>query len=82
MKKFVSICLLISHMYEKTKNAFLGTHHQGDFYFYHDVLSLMTSKETTQWMESKNILKHWILPEQGLKKGARYEKAPLKMHQS
>eukprot|EP00957_Ditylum_brightwellii_P192612 14664869-Ditylum_brightwellii.AAC.1 len=29
----------------------------------------MTSKEIIQWMESKNILKHWILPEQGLNKG-------------
>jgi hypothetical protein len=36
----------------------------------------MTSKETIQWMESKNILKHWILPEQGLNKGTRYENAP------
>eukprot|EP00957_Ditylum_brightwellii_P050515 3831612-Ditylum_brightwellii.AAC.1 len=36
----------------------------------------MTSTETIQRMESKNILKHWILPEQGLNKGTRYEKAP------
>eukprot|EP00957_Ditylum_brightwellii_P111967 8538834-Ditylum_brightwellii.AAC.1 len=36
----------------------------------------MTSKETIQWIESKNIVKHWILPEQGLNKGTRYENAP------
>eukprot|EP00957_Ditylum_brightwellii_P100685 7673287-Ditylum_brightwellii.AAC.1 len=26
-------------------------------------------------MQQENILKHWILPEQGLNKGMRYEKA-------
>eukprot|EP00957_Ditylum_brightwellii_P039712 3005017-Ditylum_brightwellii.AAC.1 len=29
----------------------------------------MTATETKQWMEEKGILKHWILPEQGLNKG-------------
>eukprot|EP00957_Ditylum_brightwellii_P065042 4933729-Ditylum_brightwellii.AAC.1 len=72
VKKFVSIHLLVSHMYEETKIAFLGTQHQDDLYFYHNALSLMTSKEIMQWMESKNIVKHWILPEQGLNKGTKY----------
>eukprot|EP00957_Ditylum_brightwellii_P070085 5323055-Ditylum_brightwellii.AAC.1 len=27
-------------------------------------------------MEEKGILKHWILPEQGLNKGTRYKNAP------
>eukprot|EP00957_Ditylum_brightwellii_P113404 8646648-Ditylum_brightwellii.AAC.1 len=36
----------------------------------------MTSKKTIEWMQQENILKHWILPEQGLNKGAKYEQAP------
>eukprot|EP00957_Ditylum_brightwellii_P133886 10209503-Ditylum_brightwellii.AAC.1 len=29
-----------------------------------------------EWMQAKGILKHWILPEQGLNKGMQYKNAP------
>ena len=46
MKKYVSIRSLVTHIYEETKSAFVGTVHENDFYFYHDALSLMSSKKT------------------------------------
>eukprot|EP00957_Ditylum_brightwellii_P032775 2484663-Ditylum_brightwellii.AAC.1 len=49
-----------------TPEAFEDTIHKDDFLFYHDALSLMTNKESLEWMREKNILKHWILPEEGL----------------
>ena len=76
MKKYMSICSLVLHMYTATKQAFSGTQHENDFLFYHDALSLMTSRETIEWMAEQNILQHWILPQQGLNKGTRYENAP------
>ena len=36
----------------------------------------MTAKETLDWMRNESILKHWILPEQNLNKGTRYENSP------
>ena len=42
MRKFVSICSLVWHIYAETKSAFLGTEHN---FFYHDALSLMTANE-------------------------------------
>ena len=37
----------------------------------------MMAKSTIDWMEKENMLKHWILPEQGLNDGTRYSKAPV-----
>jgi hypothetical protein len=36
------------------------------WFFYHDALSLMTAKDTMNWMEDKDYLKYWILPQQDL----------------
>eukprot|EP00957_Ditylum_brightwellii_P059805 4540625-Ditylum_brightwellii.AAC.1 len=36
----------------------------------------MTANGTVNWMREKRILKHWILPEQGLNKGIRYKNSP------
>jgi len=36
------------------------------FIFYHDALSLMTSKESITYMKTKGIYQHWLLPEAGL----------------
>ena len=54
-EKKVSITLLVWHMYAETKKAFLGTGHENDFFFYYDALSLMTAKETMEWMEEVDI---------------------------
>ena len=37
----------------------------------------MTAKETMQWMREKGYLKHWVLPEQGLNAGTRFEGRPV-----
>eukprot|EP00957_Ditylum_brightwellii_P115295 8791864-Ditylum_brightwellii.AAC.1 len=50
--------------------------HENDFFFYHGALSLMTAKETLDWMMNEGILKHLILPEQKLNKGTRYKHSP------
>ena len=42
------------------------TKHAGKKYFYHDALSLLTSKCTMKWMERMGYLKMWFRPEQGL----------------
>ena len=40
MKKYMSICSLVLHMYTATNQAFSGTQHENNFLFYHDALSL------------------------------------------
>ena len=66
MSPYVCISRLVEHMVEATKEVFVGTTYEDNFVFYHDALSLMTSKETKAWMSQKGYLKYWILPEQGL----------------
>eukprot|EP00957_Ditylum_brightwellii_P206457 15348502-Ditylum_brightwellii.AAC.1 len=58
------------------KKAFTGTEYEQDFFFYHDVLSLMASYETINWIQQEGILKHWILPEQVIISGTQYANAP------
>eukprot|EP00957_Ditylum_brightwellii_P039705 3004262-Ditylum_brightwellii.AAC.1 len=36
----------------------------------------MTATDNINWIHKKGILKHWILPEQGLKKGTRFKNSP------
>ena len=50
-----------------------GTSHAGDFFFYHDALSLMTAKETRKWMSEKGFMKKWLVPQNGVNGGTRYE---------
>ena len=66
LSPFVCITKLIEHMVQATREAFIGTKYEDDFVFYHDALSLMTSKDTKNWMREKGYLKYWILPEQNL----------------
>jgi hypothetical protein len=71
MKKNRSVRELFQHIVEESKRL-CG---EGCF-FYHDALSLMTSKETRDWARQEGHLKHWILPEQGLNKGTDWEFIP------
>eukprot|EP00957_Ditylum_brightwellii_P177910 13551307-Ditylum_brightwellii.AAC.1 len=36
----------------------------------------MTTTDNINWMQEKGILKYWILTEQGLNKGTRFENSP------
>ena len=56
----------ISHMMEESRRVMAGTKHQEDWKVYHDALSLMTAKETKQWMQQKGYLERWILPSDDL----------------
>ena len=53
-------------MYNRTKEAYQGTKYENNFFFYHDALFLMMSAKNRRWMAEQGILKHQILPENGL----------------
>jgi hypothetical protein len=65
-----SLCITsyITHMWDQTALAMHGTIHQDDWLVYHDALSLMTAKQTMEWMENtttpniKKYIDRWILP--------------------
>jgi hypothetical protein len=48
----------------------------GNFWLYHDALSLLTAKQTRREMQEKGYLKHWVLPELGLNKKTIYAERP------
>jgi hypothetical protein len=66
LSKYVCITEMIEFMMVSAAKVFKGTTHELDWVFYHDALSLMTAKETMEWMQQKGYLKRWILPENGL----------------
>jgi hypothetical protein len=55
MSSYVSIKKLIKHMYNATNDIFVGTVLEDDWVWYHNALSLMTSKETIMWMKEMII---------------------------
>ena len=77
MSKHVCITEMVQHIYDESKRIMMGTNYEDNWFFYHDALSLMTSKECKKWMDEKGILKHWILPENGLNDGTNYAKRPV-----
>ena len=48
-----------------------------NFWWYHNLLSMLTAKETRVEMECCGILCHWILPENGLNAGTKYAHCPV-----
>jgi hypothetical protein len=68
VRGLVCITKLITHIYTESQRQFNPTNdpEKDDWHFYHDTLSIMKSVEARAWMQSKGILKHWILPEAGL----------------
>jgi len=77
LKKYRCITDLVTHIYEESKKLFADTMFKDNWYFYHDALSLMTSKCTLEWMESKGYLKHWLLPKFDLNGDTRYAGRPI-----
>jgi len=59
LKPYTDVRDLIVHIAECTKKA-------GKKHFYHDALSLMTAKESIQFMKEKGYLDMWIRPQQNL----------------
>jgi predicted GIY-YIG superfamily endonuclease len=62
MAAYVSITDMIEFMVAESQRVMMGTYHEDDWFFYHDALSLMTAKETINWMREKDFLKRWLLP--------------------
>ena len=59
-----------------------GTKHENDWVFYHDALSLMTSRECKDWMVSKKIgnvsyMDKWLVPCNGCNAGTKYYGRPV-----
>lgn len=53
-------------MVKEAKAIMSATKYKNNAMFYHDALSLMTNKDTMDWMRENDLLQHWILPEQNL----------------
>ena len=51
MKKFINIRDLVIHM--ALDRLMLGTKYEGKAMFKHDALSLVTAKETREWMKKQ-----------------------------
>jgi hypothetical protein len=59
---YISITDMIEFMVGESQRVMKGTHHEDDWYFYHDALSLMTATQTIDWMREKDYLRRWLLP--------------------
>jgi hypothetical protein len=66
MSPYVCVTKMIAHIVEESAMIFQGTKYEDSCVFYHDALSLMTAKETIEWMKEKGYHKGWLLPVMGL----------------
>jgi hypothetical protein len=66
MSSYVCITDLVEHIVEETQRLMKGTKHEDDWVFYHDALTLMTAKETVEWMKKEGHFERWLLPANGL----------------
>ena len=53
-------------MMRESAQVMKGTIHENTWMVYHDVLSIMASKSTKEWMQQKGYLERWILPSSDL----------------
>lgn len=65
LKSVICVKLLVTHIYEESRKAFIGTLYENNWFFFHDALSLMTCTSTVEWMKEMGYYKHWILPVMG-----------------
>ena len=77
MSSYVCITDMVTHIYEKSAEVMKNTKYKDNWMFYHDALTLMTANDCKEWMHNKGILKHWILPVNGLNKGTPYYGHPI-----
>ena len=54
-----------------------GTVHEGNWYFIHDALSLVTAKITMEWMVQKGYKAKWRVPQNGVNAGTRCHGRPV-----
>jgi hypothetical protein len=79
-----NVCItdMITHLYEESEAIFKGTIHQNDWFFWHDALSLMTAKDTINWMKENGYYDRWLLPELDLYRDfpdvkSKYDRRPI-----
>lgn len=77
MSSYVCITNLIRFMFAESKRLMNRTKFESNWYFYHDTLSLMKTKDATEWMRKEGILDKWILPLNELNKGTSFEGHPV-----
>ena len=82
LSPYVCVTSMIDHIIKESQKIMDGTVYEKSWYFYHDALSLMTSKQSRDWMEkqrmgNKSFLERWLLPMNGMNKGTRYEHMPV-----
>jgi hypothetical protein len=57
---------MIKHIVAKSALMFKGTKYEDSWDFEHNALSLMTAKETIEWVKEKGYHEPWLLPVMGL----------------
>ena len=77
MNKYMCVTELVKGIYEASEQAFIGTTHENDWYFYHDALSQMTAKSTRAWMQEQGYYSRWLIPQLGLNSGTVYVARPV-----
>ena len=77
MSKFYCITDLIRFMMKETDKLMKGSVHEDNFFIVHDVLVLMTAKETIKWMKGNNYFHCWLLPMNGLQDRIPYAGHPV-----
>ena len=53
-----------------------GTDYEDNLFFYHDALTQMTHKDAVDYMKSKDIYKHWILPKLDVNINTKWANSP------
>jgi transposase-like protein len=66
MSPSVCVAKMIKHIVAESALIFRGTKYEDSWFFNHDALSLMTAKETVEWMKEKGYYERWLLPVMGL----------------
>lgn len=67
MNAFISVRVMVQHIYKGTKKLFAGTDWEDARYFYHGHLKkLMTTTEEIACMKAEGIYQHWMVPEMGI----------------
>ena len=77
MKQHMCIRELVQKIHDRSKEAFQGTVHESDWFFYHDALSQLTAKSTVDWMKQEGYYQRWLIPQLGLNDGTRYACRPV-----
>ena len=62
LSKYRCITEMITHIHDSSTALFKGMDHKDDWYYYHDALTLKTSKSSVTWMKEQGYYKRWILP--------------------